>query len=108
VQILTLPGRRPIYVGSRDGGSCANEYGGPISAVAVGDEGRVLWQKDQCCANTTRGVDLFTAAINAPRTRLVAALEFDNHNDDPGYPRYGQTGPMPMAADGDAIVVTAV
>jgi hypothetical protein len=50
-------------------------------------------------------VDVFTAAIRAPSTQLVIALEFAYNQGDPDYV---EPVPLPAAADGDAILFYAV
>ena len=97
VQILTLPGRRPAAVGSRRG-SCG------LGAIALSADGRVLWQGVAELANTYFVIDLLTAALRDPRTRLVTHTHFDR-NSDPDYGR--EPKPLPLAADGKAILFYA-
>jgi dipeptidyl aminopeptidase/acylaminoacyl peptidase len=100
VQILTLPGRRPVYVGSRRGGGCARDYGGPVGAIALGADGRVLWQVSSE-GNTYITIGLFTAALRDTRTRPVAGSYFGK---DESNPDYLDPSPLRMAADGKAIL----
>jgi Tol biopolymer transport system component len=108
VQILTLPGRRPVYIGSRRGGSCA-QRGGLFGAIALNGDGRVLWQGLAGFGNTELSFDLFTAAIRAPQTRLVAALGIEWYQGDPD-DYQGSSGPRPwlMAAGGRAVLFYAL
>lgn len=100
VQILTLPSRRPVYIGSRRGRSCAQRYRVLLGAIALSANGRVLWQ-GRAAGNTELDYDLFTAALGAPQTRLVAALGFDwNQGDPDGY----DAGPLATAAGGNAVL----
>jgi Tol biopolymer transport system component len=97
VQILTLPGRRPVAVGSRRG-RCG------LGAIALSADGRVLWQGVAELANTYFVIDLLTAALRDPRTRLVTHTHFDRISN----PDYGrEPTPLPMAADGKAILFYA-
>jgi Tol biopolymer transport system component len=109
VQILTLPGRRPAYAGSRRGRSCAWR-GGPIGAIALAGDGRVMWQGLEGFGNTETDIDLVTAALRAPRTRLVAALTFEYNPGNPDdYIEFElKGGPLPTAADGKAILFYSV
>jgi TolB protein len=109
VQILTLPGRRPVYVGSSRAAvlaalprwrrtldnSCG---GGTIGAIALTADGRVLWQAFAGSGNTELDYDVFTTALRAPRTRLVAtfALSYDAGDPDDYFADHS----LPMAADG--------
>jgi TolB protein len=96
VQILTLPGRRPVYVGSWRKWGCARRFH-PTSPTAVGDDGRVLWQAVAAFSDTQSDVEVFTAAPRAAHTRLVVS--------DADYG--GTTEGLPMAADGNAILFFA-
>ena len=113
LQVLTLPGRRPVYVGSRRGRSCT-EVGGcgcgtiraPFGAIALASDGRVLWQGVVTQGNTEVVTDLFTASLRKPQTGLVATLgiEYGGDPDDPGF----GDRPLPSAADGNAILFYAL
>jgi Tol biopolymer transport system component len=97
VQILMLPGRRPAAVGSRRG-RCE------LGAIALSADGRVLWQGVAELANTYFVIDLLTAALRDPRTRLVTHTHFDRISS----PDHGrEPKPLPMAADGNAILFYA-
>lgn len=98
VQILTLPGRRPVYVGSSRGESCRLR-GSTFRAIALTAGGRVVWQGLAGFGNTEWDYDLFTAALSAPRTRLVAAFAFAYDAGDPD-DYFQEQRPLPMAADG--------
>jgi TolB protein len=93
VQILTLPSRRPVYVGSWRKWGCARGFH-PTSPTAVGNDGRVLWQTVAAFSDTQSDVEVVTAAPRAAYTRLVVS--------DPDYG--GTTDGLPMAADGNAIL----
>jgi Tol biopolymer transport system component len=98
VQILTLPGRHPVYVGSSQGETC-RVRGGTFGAIALTADGRVLWQSLAHSGNTEFDYDVFTAGLRAPRTRLVAAFALSYNAGDPDdYFRWGR--PLPMAAHG--------
>jgi Tol biopolymer transport system component len=105
VQILTLPRRQPVSVGSRRGPSCADSAGfGDIGAVSLASGGRVLWQALAGHGNTELDIDLFRATPRAPAERLVAGFEmsYDATNPDD----YWQThGWLAAAADGETILV---
>jgi Tol biopolymer transport system component len=103
VQVLTLPGRRPVYVGSGRGGSCAGDHGAPIGAIALNAAGRVLWQRVTDEGNTYLTIGLFTAALGAP-TRSVAGSYFGKEESDPDYV---DPVPLPMAADAKAMLFHA-
>jgi Tol biopolymer transport system component len=103
VQILTLPGRRPVDVGSRRG-RCARAYSSMLNAIALSADGRVLWQGVAEEANTYFVIDLFTAALRHPRTRLVTHTNFVK-DSDPDFGR--EPKPLPMAGDGKAILFYA-
>jgi hypothetical protein len=64
VQILTLPRRRPVYVGSSQGESCRLR-GRTFGAIALTADGRVLWQGLAGSGNTEFDYDVFTAALRA-------------------------------------------
>jgi len=102
VQILTLPGRRPVSVGAAGGRSCRCA-GHAIGAIALGAEGRVLWQTLAGHGNTELVIDLFTAALRAPRARLVADLDMGFDPSNPDYVDPEVLG-VPTAADGKAIL----
>jgi Tol biopolymer transport system component len=97
VQILTLPGRRPVYVGSSGGESCRLR-GSTFRAIALTAGGRVVWQGLAGFGNTEWDYDLFTAALSAPRTRLAAAFAFAYDAGDPD-DYFQEQRPLPMAAD---------
>ncbi|MDP9232132.1 MAG: hypothetical protein M3O73_05105 [Actinomycetota bacterium] len=100
-QILTLPRRRPVYVGFGRGRRCGR-LGGPIALSA---DGRVLWQGIVGQGNTEIDTDFFTSSLRDPQTRLVAALGIEYNPGDPdNYP----TGSLPTAADGNAILFYAL
>jgi TolB protein len=103
VQVLTLPGRSPVDVGSRHGRSCALE-GPTIPTIAVSSDGRVLWQGLEGGGNTELAYDLYTAAPRAPRTRLVAALVFGWEEGNPDDYFYSVSNVLPTAADGKAML----
>jgi len=98
VQILTLPGRRPVDVGSSRGPSCTLR-GHTFGAIALTDGGRVVWQGLAGFGNTEWDYDLFTAALNSPRTRLAAAFAFAYNAGDPD-DYFQEERSLPMAADG--------
>jgi dipeptidyl aminopeptidase/acylaminoacyl peptidase len=101
VQILTVPGARPVYLGSRRGRRCVLEGTTGVSgAIALSADGRVLWQGFDC-GNTQCLVELFTAALRAPRTRRVAGMTFTY---DPGSPNYVDPLPLPTGLAGTAIL----
>jgi Tol biopolymer transport system component len=106
VQILTLPGRRPVYIGSHRGRSCA-QRGGLLPAIALSADGRVLWQGLAGFGNTELDFDLFTASIRAPQTRLVAGLRIEWNEGNPD--DYQGQGPRAwlMAAGGKAVLFYA-
>jgi len=81
--------------------------GGPLSAIALAEDGHVLWQVSAGYGNTYRAVDMFAAALRAPRSHLVAALEFSNDQDFADRARYREHGPLPAAADGNAVLFFA-
>jgi WD40-like Beta Propeller Repeat len=99
VQILTLPQRRPVYVGLPHGRSC-----GLDTSFALSADGRVLWQGLLEEGNTYFSIDLFTAALRDPRTRLVTHTYFEKITS-PDY--FRDSEPLPMAADGNAILFYA-
>jgi hypothetical protein len=105
VQILTLPRRRAVYVGSKRGRSCGAPDRPPINALALGGDGRVLWQRIANAGNTVLALDVFTAALRAPRTDRTIALEFAHQQSDPDYV---EPVPLPTAADADAVLFYAV
>ena len=98
VQILTLPGRRPVDIDSRHGGSYGNL--GTLRAIALSADGRVLWQEgDQ--GNTYMDIGLWTAGLRDPRTRPVAGSYFQIEDSNPDWV---DPNPLPMAGDGNAIL----
>jgi hypothetical protein len=100
VQILTLPGRRPVDIDWRRGRSCVRGRGGTLRAIALSADGRVLWQTaDE--GNTYLAIGLFTAALRDPRTRPVAGSYFGKEESNPDWVN---PNPLPMAADGKAIL----
>lgn len=99
-QILTLPGRRPVDVSWRRGRSCSS----PGGAIALSADGRVLWQGLAGAGNTFLSIDLFTAALRDPRSRLVTPTYFQREESNPDYV---DPGLLPMAADGKAILFYA-
>jgi TolB protein len=97
IQVLTLPGRRPVAVGSRRG-SCG------VRGIALSADGRVLWQGVADQGNTYFVIDLLTASLRDPRTRLVTHTHFDKDSN----PDYGRDPkPLPMAADRKEILFYA-
>jgi TolB protein len=102
VQILTLPGRRPVDVLSRRYRTCALDYGPGWIALSI--DGRTLEQGLAEEGNTYFAIDLFTAAPRDPRTRLVTHTYFEKITN-PDYVR--DSAPLPMAADGNAILFYA-
>jgi WD40-like Beta Propeller Repeat len=101
VRILTLPERRPIAVGSRRGRSCGQR---PMHTVAVAADGRAVWQAVPGAGNTVIDVDLYTAALGASATHIVAGIELFYNEGDPDHV---DSVPLPVAADGDALVFYA-
>jgi TolB protein len=99
-QILTVPGRRPVDVSWRRGRSCSSPGGG----FALSADGRVLLQQPASNGNTYFAIDLFTAALRDPRTRLVTHTYFEKITN-PDY--FRDSEPLPMAADGNAILFYA-
>jgi WD40-like Beta Propeller Repeat len=101
VQILTLPRRRPVYVGSASGRSCRRAN---IGAIAVAAGGRVLWQRLVGGGLTVLDVEVDTAALRAPRTDVVGTVEFLYSQADPDYV---EPWPLLTASDGNSIVFYA-
>jgi len=98
VQILTLPRRHSVYVGSSQGESCRLR-GPTFGAIALTADGRVLWQGLAGFGNTEFDYDVFTAGLRSSRTRLVASFALSYNAGDPDdYFRWGR--PLPMAAHG--------
>ena len=100
VQILTLPGRRPVDVDSRRGGSCAAGRLGKLPAIALSANGRVLWQAGDA-GNTYLDIGLWTASLRDPRPRAVAGSYFGIEDSNPDWVN---PIPLPMAADGKTIL----
>lgn len=103
VQVLTLPGRRPVDIQSGRGKGCSVGTGRRIglSADALSADGRVLWQADIEAGNTFVNWSVLTAALHDPRPRLAATAFFDI---DPGNPdEAAPTAALPTAAEGKAI-----
>jgi len=98
VQILTLPGRRRVSVGSSRGTSCT-ERGGLLRAIALTSDGRAFGQALSGFGNTVLDFDVLTAGLPAPRTRLVATMEvgYDAGNPDDYFDSIGH---LPLVADG--------
>jgi WD40-like Beta Propeller Repeat len=110
LQVVTLPGRRPVSVGSRRGRSCTEvggTIGAPFGAIALASDGRVLWQGVVGHGNTEVVIDLFTASLRKPQTGLVATLGIEYSGGDPDDPGFGDR-PLPAAADGNAILFYAL
>lgn len=116
LEILTLPTRRPVAVGSGphpDAESCSHAPGCDVTkAMAVSASGRVVWEELVALGNTYLEIDLFTATVGAPSIRFAA----DNYMDDymgaaDGNPDWDHTdllpGGLPLAADGNAILYYA-
>jgi Tol biopolymer transport system component len=99
VQVITLPGRRPVDVDSRRGRSCVVQRGSP-RAIALSADGRVLWQAaDE--GNTYLAIGLLTAALRDPSARSVAGSYFGKEESNPDWV---DPSPLPMAGDGKAIL----
>jgi len=101
LQILTLPSRRPVYVGSVSGSSCRRAN---IGAIALAADGRVLWQRLVAGGLTVLDVEVDTAALRAPQTDVVGTVEFLYSQPDPDFV---ESWPLPTASDGKAIVFYA-
>jgi Tol biopolymer transport system component len=110
VQILTLPRRRPVYVGFGRTRSCV--LGGRIvhqaGPIALSGDGRVLWQGVVGHGNTEIDIDLVTASLRHPRTRVVAALGISYSPGDPDDYLEAEDISVPTAADGNAILFYAL
>jgi hypothetical protein len=108
LQILTLPARRPVVVGSGphpDANDCG--YGCHVTkAIAVSAKGRVVWEELVYLASTYFRLDLFTAAVGAPRMRFAADNEMSIRDGDPDWTD-PLPGGLPLAADGNAILYYA-
>jgi TolB protein len=100
VEILTLPGRRPVDLDSRRGSSCGAQRGSPIHAIALSADGRVLHQTAEE-GNTYLAIRLLTSALRDPRTRPVAGSYFQKEESDPDWV---DPNPLPMAGEGKAIL----
>jgi Tol biopolymer transport system component len=101
VQILTLPGRRPIDIESGRGESCSPHGRIGLSADALSADGRVLWQANVEQGNTFVNWSVFTAALHDPRPRLAATAFFEIDPGNPDEP--APTAALPTAAEGKAI-----
>jgi WD40 repeat protein len=99
VQILTLPGRRPVDVDSRR--SCGAQRGGPVRAIALSADGRVLHQAVTDEGNTYLTIGLLTSALRDLRTRPVGGSYFPKEESDPDWV---DPNPLPMAGEGKAIL----
>jgi Tol biopolymer transport system component len=110
VQILTLPRRRPVYVGFGRSRSCV--LGGRIvrnrPPMALSADGRVLWQGVVGHGNTEIDIDLATASLRDPRTRVVAALGIEYGPGDPDDYLEAEDLSVPTAAAGNAILFYAL
>jgi TolB protein len=108
LQILTLPARRPVVVGSGphpDANGC--DHGCDVTrAIAVSANGRVVWEELVVLGNTYLGLDLFTAAVGAARMRFAADSEMGIEDDNPDWTDPLPDG-LPLAADGNAILYYA-
>ena len=87
VQILTLPGRRPVDIESRRGESCSAHGRIGLTADALSADGRVLWQANVEQGNTFVNWSVFTAALHDPRPRLAATAFFEIDPGNPDEPR---------------------
>jgi len=83
VQVLTLPSRRPVYLGSTSGSSCGGRL--TIGAIALAADGRVMWQRIVAAGLTVVAIAVYTAALRAPHTESVGELEFFYNEADPDY-----------------------
>lgn len=108
LQILTLPAHRPVVVGSGphpDANGC--DHGCHVTkAMAVSANGRVVWEELVVLGNTYLKLDLFTAAVGAPRMRFAADDEMGIEDGNPDWTD-PLPGGLPLAADGNAILYYA-
>jgi Tol biopolymer transport system component len=102
VQILSLPARRPVYVDSPTGKSCSLRGGSP-DGLALSADGRALWQRVTEEANTYLTIGLATAALRDRHIHLVGESAIQKSSD----PDYVDRSPLPIAADGHAILFYA-
>ena len=103
VQILSLPARRPVYVDSPAGTSCSLRGGSP-DGLALSADGRVLWQRVTEEANTYLTIGLATASLRERRIHPVTRGSAIQISSDPDYV---DGSPLPIAADGHAILFYA-
>jgi hypothetical protein len=101
IQILTLPARRAGFIGSR----CKSGTGA-YDAIALGADGRVLWQGLVGVGLTVREVEVYTAALRAPQTDVVGEVGVLYLQPAADYD-YIKLLPLPMASDRNAIVFYA-
>jgi Tol biopolymer transport system component len=97
-QVLTLPSHHARYVGSR------LNCGYSIHAIAVGRQGRVVWEGIPTEGNTYFAIAVLTAATDDPRTRGVKTSVFDKSSNPD---EFEEPEALPMAADGPAMLFYA-
>jgi Tol biopolymer transport system component len=97
-QVLTLPSHRAKFVGSR------LNCGYSIHAIAVGRQGRVLWEAVPTEGNTYFAITVLTAAADDPRTRALRTSVFDKSSNPD---EFEEPEALPMAADGTAMLFYA-
>jgi TolB protein len=103
VQILSLPARRPVYVDSPAGTSCSLRGGSP-DGLALSADGRALWQRVTEEGNTYLTIGLATASLRDRRIHPVTEGSAIQKSSDPDYV---DRSPLPIAADGHAILFYA-
>jgi WD40-like Beta Propeller Repeat len=105
LQILTVPGRRPVDVGIVPLGDehCVCRQ---MAAIAVSANGRVVWQELTDVGNTYLTISLRTAALRAPLTRFPGGTAMGLEHGNPDWTDPTPRG-VPAAADGKAILFYA-
>ncbi len=98
VQMLTLPGRRPVYLGSRRGRSCQELTA--LGSIAVAGT-KVVWQALSAVGNTEADIDFFTASLGNRGAQLLKGNAMERETSDPAY---AYEPPLPMAGDGRALL----
>ena len=105
LQMLTLPGRRPVDVGFVPLGDehCVCRQ---MAAIAVSADGRVVWQELTDLGNTYLSISLRSAALRAPRTRFPGGTAMGLEHGNPDWLDPTPRG-VPAVADGKAILFYA-
>jgi Tol biopolymer transport system component len=105
LQMLTLPGRRPVDVGFVPLGDehCVCRQ---MAAIAVSADGRVVWQELTDLGNTYLSISLRSAALRAPRTRFPGGTTMGLEHGNPDWLDPTPRG-VPAVADGKAILFYA-